>query len=137
MPARSDEYKLKDEIERLLAAKDPGVAGLARRMCELILDSYPDAVVSIDRNDIGFGRGSGYKGLAFTVSPHRSHVTLGIAGGATLPDPAGLMEGSGKVHRHVKIRQNSDLDRWELRALIAAAVTRADSRSAHRPGWEG
>ena len=53
---------------------------------------YPDAVITVDGGDIGFGSGSGYQGLVFVVAPHNRHVTLGIAGGANPPDPAGLME---------------------------------------------
>jgi hypothetical protein len=47
--------------------------------------------------------GSGYKGLVFVISPFKTHVNLGIVHGATLADPAGLLEGTGKVHRHVKL----------------------------------
>ena len=115
---------MNDEVERLLGSCEPGVAGLARRLCEMILELYPDAVVSVDRNDIGFGSGTGYKGLVFVVALHRRHVNLGLYGGATLADPAGLMEGTGKVHRHVKIRQAGDLERPELRALMVAALSR-------------
>src|SRR5262245_3804412 len=54
---------------------------------------------TVEADHIGFGTDAGYKGLYFTVAAHRAHVTLGIARGASLPDPAGLMEGTGKVHR--------------------------------------
>ena len=40
-------------------------------------------------------------------------------------DPAGLLEGSGKVHRHLKIRQPADLDRPDLRDLMTAALNQA------------
>jgi hypothetical protein len=113
-----------DEVERLLAGADPAVADLARRACALVTDVLPDPVVSVDADQVGFGTAPGYKGLYFTVAPHRAHVTLGIARGAALPDPAGLMEGTGKVHRHVKIREAADLERPELRALLAAALAR-------------
>lgn len=32
------------------------------------------------------------------------------------------MEGTGRVHRHVKLRQAADLDRPELRRLMDAAM---------------
>jgi hypothetical protein len=115
---------MNDEVEKLLATGEPGVAGLARRLCELILELYPDAVVSVDRNHIGFGSTTGYKGLVFVVALHSKHVNLGVYGGATLADPAGLMEGTGKVHRHVKIRRAGDLERPELPALMVAALSR-------------
>ena len=115
---------MNDEVERLLATREPRIAELARRLCALILEMYPDAVITVDGGDLGFGSDTGYKGLAFVVAPHSRHVTLGLYGGADLPDPAGLMEGTGKVHRHVKIRQLSDLDRPELRDLLAAVLER-------------
>jgi hypothetical protein len=116
------------DIERLLDAQSPAIGALAGSVCSLILDLYPDAVVTVDGGDVGFGATTGYKGLVFTVSPHAKHVTLGIAGGASLPDPAGLLEGSGKVHRHLKLREPADLDRPELRDLMTAALASAADR---------
>jgi hypothetical protein len=116
-----------DELERWLAAANPAVADLARRACALITDVLPDPVVTVDEDLVGFGVAPGYKGLHFTVAAYRAHVTLGIARGAALPDPAGLMEGKGKVHRHVKIRSTADLERPELHALVESAV-HADAR---------
>ena len=119
-----------DTVEQLLATRDARVAELARRLVALIGQLYPDAVVTVNGGDIGFGSGRGYKGLVFVVSPHAKHVTLGLAGGAQLPDPERLMEGAGRVHRHVKIREAADLDRPVLRDLMTAAVTAA--RTARR-----
>lgn len=113
-----------EDVEKLLASSDPAIAELARDACTRILELYPAAVVTVDGGDIGFGSGTGYKGLVFVVAPHSKHVTLGIWGGAELPDPAGLLEGSGKVHRHVKLRQPADLERPELHALLTEALAR-------------
>jgi hypothetical protein len=113
-----------DDVERLLAAREPRIADLARRLCALVLEVHPGAVVTVDGGDIGFGSGTGYKGLVFVVAPHSRHVNLGIAGGVGLPDPAGLMEGTGKVHRHVKIRETGDLARPALQELMVAALAR-------------
>lgn len=119
------------EIDRLLQSCEPAVRDLTRRACEVVLAVFPDAVVTVDDQNtrfgptVGFGTTSGYKGLCFTVSPQLTHVTLGIAQGAYLADPSGLMEGTGKVHRHVKLRQSEDLNRPELRQIMAAAMARA------------
>lgn len=113
-----------DEVKRLLAAREPRIAELARRLCALTPRLYPDATVTVDNRYIGFGASKGYKGLVFVVGPHSKHVTLGLSGGVHLPDPAGLMEGTSKVHRHIKIRQASDLEQQELRELMAAALKR-------------
>ncbi|MFD7323177.1 DUF1801 domain-containing protein [Streptomyces sp. NPDC059875] len=114
---------MNDGIEDVLASRDAPIAELGRRTCALILRVFPDAVVTVDGNDIGFGTGTGYQGLVFTVSPARAHITLGVAGGASLPDPAGLLEGRGKVHRHIKVRTPQDLAQPELLQLMKAAVS--------------
>lgn len=111
-----------NDIEAFLSSREPEIAGLARHVSEVIIALLPGATISIDEQNIGFGRGTGYKGLIFTVAPHRAHVTLGVAGGASLPDPDGLLEGSGKVHRHVKLRSLADVDRPELRKLMESAI---------------
>ncbi|MFI6595481.1 DUF1801 domain-containing protein [Nonomuraea sp. NPDC050536] len=111
-------------IEEVLDSRGPAIGEVARRAVERLMALFPDAVVSVDGNDIGFGIAPGYKGLVFTLSPAKSYVTLGIAGGASLPDPAGLMEGAGKLHRHIKLRTPEDLDRPELATLLTAALDR-------------
>lgn len=118
------------DVERALESCPAPIREIAFRTCSLVLAIFPGAVVTVDDQNprfgttIGFGTTAGYKGLRFTVTPQRTHVTLGIAQGADLPDPGGLMEGTGRVHRHVKLRQLVDLDRPELRDLMDAVLRR-------------
>jgi hypothetical protein len=49
-------------------------------------------------------------------------VTFGFLRGTALADPAGLLEGTGKSLRHVKVRTIEDLKKLELKRLILAAV---------------
>jgi len=62
----------------------------------------------------------------FTIG--KSHITFGLYRGTSLGDPEGLLEGTGKNLRHVKIRTAEDLRRPALRQLIpaAAALNRKD-----------
>lgn len=55
------------------------------------------------------------------VNAFSAHVNIGFFQGATLDDPAGLLEGSGKRMRHVKLRPQQSIDATALEALIAAA----------------
>jgi hypothetical protein len=48
-------------------------------------------------------------------------VTFGFLCGTSLPDPAGLLEGTGKNLRHVKLRTAEDVSTPALRKLIEAA----------------
>ena len=61
-------------------------------------------------------------GAAFAyVAAYTSHVNVGFFQGATLPDPAGLLQGSGKFMRHVKLRPGVAVAEGALSALIEAA----------------
>jgi hypothetical protein len=51
----------------------------------------------------------------------KKHVTFGFPFATALPDPEGLLEGTGKNMRHVKLRTSEDLDKKGLRELIVAA----------------
>jgi hypothetical protein len=98
------------------------VRPLARAVFDELRLAFPDAVLTADADGIGFG--TGYQHLVFTLLPASRHVTIGFARGTELADPAGLLTGSGKVHRHVKIHTEADLRRPELGDLFAAAVAR-------------
>jgi hypothetical protein len=51
-------------------------------------------------------------------------VNLGIARGATLPDPGGLMSGTGRVHRHVELRSVEAAADPALHRLMERALSR-------------
>ncbi|PYQ83759.1 MAG: hypothetical protein DMG03_12750 [Acidobacteria bacterium] len=53
------------------------------------------------------------------------HVTLAFPRGVDFHDPAGILEGSGKRMRHIRVKRLSDLDRPEIRAFLRQARRRA------------
>lgn len=55
------------------------------------------------------------------VNAFKNHVNLGFYYGASLEDPAGLLEGAGKRMRHVKLTPGREPSTKALRALIKAA----------------
>ena len=57
------------------------------------------------------------------VNVFTSHVNIGFFHGAALPDPARLLEGTGKFMRHVKLRPERDFDAAAPRKLIETAYT--------------
>lgn len=62
------------------------------------------------------------------VAPQRAWVNLGFYHAVDLPDPAGLLEGTGARIRHVKLRSPSDVERPEIAELLEAAI--AERRAA-------
>ena len=76
---------------------------------ELMHDGAPTACIG----DAAFGY----------VNVFRSHVNVGFFKGAYLPDPASLLEGTGKHMRHVKLRPGVTPNTSALHVLITAAYS--------------
>ena len=55
------------------------------------------------------------------VNVFTAHANVGFFRGAMLKDPAGLLQGSGKSMRHVKLRPGEAVNREALIELIAEA----------------
>lgn len=83
---------------------------------ELMHDGCPTACVG----DAAFGY----------VAAFRDHVNVGFFLGALLPDPARLLEGTGKRGRHVKLRLGREVDSEALAQLVQTAY--ADMRARLR-----
>ena len=62
------------------------------------------------------------------VNVFTSHVNVGLFQGASLPDPARLLQGSGKFMRHVKLRPGTAADDASLRRLIELAYSEMKAR---------
>jgi hypothetical protein len=79
------------------------------------------------------------EGAAFSsVNTFKSHVNVGFFCGAMLEDPAGLLEGSGKRMRHVKITPEREPDAAALAELIDAAYRDIKARlEAERAAGDG
>ena len=55
------------------------------------------------------------------VNAFTAHVNVGFFRGAELPDPAGLLQGQGKLMRHVKLRPGTPVNSGALHHLIEIA----------------
>jgi hypothetical protein len=62
------------------------------------------------------------------VNVFKSHVNVGFFRGAELPDPARILQGSGKMMRHVKLRPGSATDAASLSKLIETAYSDTKER---------
>ena len=105
-----------DELAALARRWFDVMRGCGNDVRELIHDDQPTACVG----DAAFGY----------VDAFTAHVNVGFFRGAELADPAGLLEGTGKFMRHVKLRVNRPVDSKALEALIDTAY--ADMRRRTR-----
>jgi hypothetical protein len=62
------------------------------------------------------------------VNVFAMHVNVGFFQGAALPDPARLLQGTGKFMRHVKLRPGTTTDAAALSSLIDTAYSDMKAR---------
>jgi hypothetical protein len=74
---------------------------------ELLHDGHPTVCIG----DAAFGY----------VNAFRAHVNVGFFRGAEIADPDGLLEGTGKFMRHMKLGPGRDVDTAALARLITTA----------------
>lgn len=123
-------------LDNLLELYPADVQSLARVARTFVLKVIPDAQETIDGSApvIGYGYGTGYKGLICSLLLSKAGIKLGLAYGVHLPDPDHLLKGAGKVHRFVQIHAAGDLRKAGLRQLLKAsrdaARTRLESKKA-------
>jgi hypothetical protein len=96
-----------DELRRFARPWFEQMRGCGADVRELLHDGHPTACVG----DAAFGYVNAFSG----------HVNVGFFYGTMLDDPAGLLEGTGKRMRHVKLRWAQQVNAVALRELIAAA----------------
>ena len=112
------------EFETLLAPSSPEVSATARALRAAIEDAIPAAIQKVDQPDrlLAFGTGPALRDMLFAIIPHTAHVNLQLADGADLPNPDGLIEGTGKRVRHVKVRSVADASSDGVQRVVAAQV---------------
>ena len=112
------------DVDRLLGEHPPEIQAIERTLRTTIRSIVPDAVEQVDFGNklIAFGRSMRMKGLLFAIIAHQSWVKLQLADGVDLPDPDGLVEGTGKRIRHVKVRSVEQASSAPVVRLIEAQL---------------
>ena len=121
-----------DERRALFAAYGPAVAFLAGEMAALIERTVPSARWAVRR---------GWQCVAYThpdvgyfcgVFPREDAVQVGFEFGVLLPDPYGVLSGSGAQLRYVMLTPGEPVPEVALAGLLRAAVALPPDTSVRR-----
>ena len=109
----------KRTFEDWLEGVEPRLRPLATELRRMFLEAAPDL-----RESIKWGNPCFEKKLRvfYIASQGDRYVTLGLWQGAMIPNPEGLIEGTGKRMRHVKIRSAEELEEPAVGRIIRQAV---------------
>jgi len=125
---RVDPETLHPDFERVLSDRPLEVQVLYRDIRRAVLDVYPDSNELLYHTHALTSVYSPSRQLkhAFCHIPiYANHINLGFNAGTRLEDPAGLLEGTGALIRHVPVRGRDDLNTPALTDLIERALAHA------------
>jgi hypothetical protein len=126
------------QIAEFVREYSPGIARQLREARARLRDFFPRGfeLVFNNYNALVFAYAPGMKSsqCLVSVAGYPRWVTLFLAGGATLPDPTGRLEGNGKSIRSLRLTDAEVLDEADVRALLLAATGRAARQFAAAPG---
>lgn len=114
------------DFENLLRDHDPEIVDITREARRLVESVAPQAVLQVETRWGGYllFKNSSEGPSVCWLSPYTRHVSLGFNEGTQLPDPEKLLQGQGKLMRHVKLRAPRDLENPAVKELISAAWSR-------------
>ncbi|MCP4590290.1 MAG: DUF1801 domain-containing protein [bacterium] len=119
------------EIEEVVGQWPGEAADLAMELREFVLSVSPALAETVAFHALCYCKPDQPYGViggnVCMIGQRDGCVRLGFIHGASLPDPAGLLEGTAKAARHIPIRSSKDIRRGAFRKLIRAAI-------AHQPG---
>jgi hypothetical protein len=117
-------------MEQIIERLPPEMASLTRAVLAKLRKLLPGAVEMVyDKSNslvIGFCPSEKPSGAINSIAVYRRWINLYFFEGDTLPDPDGLLQGTGMMVRSLRITDARELDRPAVKALIAEARKRAD-----------
>ena len=106
------------DLDKYLSPFTDDISILVRDLRAKILKLDLDLDEVIKWNNIIYEK----NGLVYAIVVHKEHVNLEFANGIELLDPDGMLEGTGKKMRHVKIRNSEEIESKKLTNLIREAL---------------
>lgn len=116
-------------FDNLILRYPPVVQAIAARLREIVLEVLPQAEEKVYASGWSiaiYKDGEDICGIA----PMKTRCNFYLMDGAHIPDPGGLLEGTGKNMRHVKVASPDDVPAEGIKGLLRAGKKFARSKNA-------
>lgn len=118
------------QLEASIARLSPPMAKLTHAVLKTMRERLPGAVEMVyDKSNslvIGFCPDARASNVINSIAVYTNWINLYFFEGDSLPDPEGVLKGTGTMVRHIRITTTADLDRPAVKAVMAEARSRAD-----------
>jgi hypothetical protein len=127
------------QLAGFIAKFDPAIASLARSSRAVLRKRFPTAVELVYDNynalAIGYSSTERASDCIVSLAVFPRSVGLSFYYGAGLPDPTGILSGSGNQNRYISLDRATRLSDPAVQALIGAAVAKGKVPLPARKGY--
>jgi hypothetical protein len=106
------------DLEEYLSQYPEEMNSITKNLRNLILEIVPDMDELVKWKNLFYEK----NGFVCAIVIHKDHVNLEFARGTEIEDPNGVLEGTGKKIRHLKIRKSDEIKFDELKKMLLEAV---------------
>ncbi len=105
-------------VDNWMASLEPSLRDIAEALQRVTLNTDPDLTEAIKWGNPTYEK----DGKVCYLAAGNGYISLGFFNGASLSDPDGRIEGTGKKMRHVKVRSLADVNAEQIAAWVREAV---------------
>ncbi len=112
------------KFDEFLSKYDDSVYKNALLLRKLLLAYYPGIIEQVDlpAKMVAYCYGQRYIDMICTIIPSKKGLKLGFYKGVELPDPDGLLRGTGKISRYIEIKSPDQINSSAVKELISNAL---------------
>lgn len=124
--------RISAELDEFLSGYPTQVRKLALRARAMLLERQPGLIEKVwpGWKMIGYGTGPRMGDLVVGLGPAKAHLSVHLMRGTLLEDPEGLLEGTSKTGRHIRIGTEAELERPAVQRLIDGAFALTADKAA-------
>ena len=120
------------ELDQIIAKQSPEMAKLTREVLEKLRPRFPGAVEMVyDKKRgmvVGFCPDDRASNVINSIGVYSRWINLYFFEGDSLPDPDGILQGTGSIVRNIRLTSAHDLDRPPVKLLMAEALKRSQPK---------
>jgi len=120
-----------------LAPFESHITELALAIRKLVLEEAPESIELIYDAYNAVATGFGFTGRPsecfIHIAVYAKWVNLGFHRGSELEDPEGVLQGTGRLVRHIRIAKPEDLAEPSVRAFVKQAIAQAKRPATDAP----
>ena len=113
-----------NKVDAFLSQYDEFVDQKGLKLREILLILLPGIIEQLDEKAgmIAYCYGQRYVEMICSIIPFRKGLKLAFYKGVELPDPEGLLEGTGKISRYINITSDKQINPTAIEQLIENAL---------------